>query len=147
MELKLKYKGIFDIKNLYDKLSKYFRTNHFIFFETVYKDKGDEVEIKAEFLQKTTDYLKISGEFNIHVFDSKDVDVNGKIMQTGRFEFSIKGEVTKDYDKKFKSEKGKKLKPFYEKLKKDDIGAVEDILGKLLGGAYALIKKELEMDV
>ena len=147
MKLKLRYKGIFDHKDLLNKLDKYFNSKQFIYNEIQHKDKGKEIKVKTTFFQETTEYFKIDGSVYMVVWDPKPVDVNGKIMESGRFEITMKADIIKDYKSRFKSETGKKIKPLFEGLKKKDVEVLEKYLADIVGGAYAMLKKEVKMDI
>ena len=147
MKLRLQYKGVFDTKDLHDKLVKYFKAKEFAIMETAFKDKGDELEVETKFEQKTTSYCKCEGEYKINVWGLKKVEKDGKVMDQGRFQIDFKAEVKKDYEERFKSDKDKKMKNMYEKSKKKEIEGVEKLLILTIFGADALLKKELGMDV
>ena len=147
MDLSLKYKGIFDLSDLYNKLQKFFESKQFRYFERTYEVKGDEVKIEAEFEQETTDYIKIEGELKIEIFGLTDVEVDNKILQSGRMELGLVGDIVKDQNKRFESDTQGKLKNLYERLKKEEIKKIEKTMEETITGAFTLVKKELDMDV
>ena len=147
MKLRLQYKGVFDLKDLYGKLIKHLKSNQFDFMETTYKDKGKEVEIEGVFEQKTTPYVKIAGEIALHAWDVKEVEVDGRVMNQGRVQIEMSGETVKDYDNKFKTDKQKNMKGMYEKIKKKELDGIEKTMITVLVGAEIMLKKELKMDV
>jgi hypothetical protein len=120
--IKLRYKGLYDMKGLIKLVYNWYIDNHFRFHEELYKDKvesplGNEIEIKTNGDRKVSEYYKNIVKVYFHQWESKDViiKVGGKdvSMVQGRIEILVSGEVITDWQGKFKKgtvwEKAQKL--------------------------------------
>ena len=108
--LKIRYKGVFDMKGLLAFVYRWFAENHYDWHEKLYKEKaesalGNETEIKITGDNKVSEYFQYDATFEIHMWESKDVvvKVGGKDvhMMQGRIEIQVSGGVTRDWQNKF----------------------------------------------
>ncbi len=148
MELKLKYDGIFNLEEVYAKFKSFVESKQFTFIEETYEEEKDVGEIEGYFYQDITDYIKLKAEYKINLAFMKKVEVDGKIMDSGKFRLFIKAELIKDYGKKFNSKAEKELmQPVYEKVKKKELEDTEKMFKELIFETDAVLKQALHMDM
>ncbi|HLC65438.1 MAG TPA: hypothetical protein VJI46_04940 [Candidatus Nanoarchaeia archaeon] len=151
----LRYKGVWDMDDLYKKMADWFRSRKYNFYEKAFKHKaptafGRERQYNWTGERKEEEYYKFVIEIYMHTYDAQDIEVKNqdgstKIMTKGRIWIEFKGNIDFDYEKRFQDEKFfANLRNFYNKyiIKK----RVEHILWDQLW--YREIQKlyELVMD-
>ncbi len=114
----LKYKGMFDWDDLYNKMIAWFQQRDFDFYETLYKDKPPEKELSWMADRRVTGYFQyqINVEFHLWGFTTIDVVKNGKKrkMNKGRMTITFSGLVRTDWEGTWESSPWrKKLETFF----------------------------------
>jgi hypothetical protein len=107
LEQKVKYNGIFDFKEIYQFLHRWFIEEGYDVEERKYVEEvqgGDEkkVEIKWLATKKISDYFKyeIKADYRILGMKKVEVEQDGKRIKTnsGTFEIKYQGVLHKDYE-------------------------------------------------
>ncbi|MBN2142653.1 hypothetical protein JW711_04960 [Candidatus Woesearchaeota archaeon] len=110
--LKIRHKGVYDMKALLAFVYQWYMDNQYIYHEKRYKDKtetalGNEIEIETYGERKVNEYFKYFIEINTHQWESRDIKikVDGKEMTVvqGRIEVQINGKVITDWQGRFKT--------------------------------------------
>jgi hypothetical protein len=128
----IRYKGIWDMQDMYETIADWFKRRKYKFHERVYKHKhpspyGVERQYTWEATREENDFIQFHYDIYIHTYDAQDVEVvlpEGKkrIFTRGRIWIEIKTQVRTDWEKRW-SEKlfYTRLKAFYAKyvLRKD----------------------------
>ncbi|MFH1641440.1 MAG: hypothetical protein ABIC04_00915 [Nanoarchaeota archaeon] len=117
----IRYKGVWDMQDLYEAMIDWFRRNKYYFKEAVYKHKhpspfGAERQHVWEAKRNETDYIQIKYHVYIHIYDARDVEVqmpegDKKIYTKGRIWIEVKVSVISDFEGRWNK------KMFYAHLK------------------------------
>jgi len=117
----IRHKGIWDMQDLYESMTDWFRKRKYKFHEKVYKHKhpspfGVERQYVWEAERKETDYIQFNYNIYVHTYDAHDVEVvmadkSKKMFTKGRIWIELKGDVVSDWEKRWAD------KSFYSKLK------------------------------
>ena len=156
--IKLRFRGVYDMKGLMKLIYKWFNSNYYVYNETKYKDKietvfGNEIEIDMEGNKKVSEYYRYYVTVRTHQWESKDIMVKvGEkevSMMQGRVEVQIEAKIVTDWQDKF--EKGtmwEKAQKFMEKVVIGaDIGLLHiDPLDKELHALSREIKNHLKIE-
>ena len=121
VELKIRYKGLFDWTGVYRLVYEWLVKHQFRFHEKRYKDKldtplGNELEVDVWGEKEVTEYYKYRVDVAYHLWESREVPVviDGKQtkMWQGRIHIAISGLVITDWQKRY--EKGDKIHKWME---------------------------------
>jgi hypothetical protein len=109
--IKLRFRGVYDMKGLMRLIYKWYSSSQYTYHETKYKDKqetvfGNEIEIEMEGNKKVTEYLRYYVKITTHQWESKDIVVKvGEkevSMMQGRVEVQITAWIVTDWQDQFK---------------------------------------------
>jgi hypothetical protein len=112
VELKIRYKGLFDWAGIYKLVYNWIVNRQFRFHEKRYKDKldtplGNELEVDVWGEKEVTEYYKYRMDVAYHLWESREIPVviNGKQTKLwqGRIEIKISGKVITDWQGHYKS--------------------------------------------
>jgi len=117
----VRYKGVWDMQDLYEAMADWFRRRKYKFYEYIYKHKhpspfGVERQYTWVAERKETDYIMIRYNIYMHIYDAHDVEVvtpDGKknIFTRGRIWIELRIGVVSDYEGRWNE------KLFYSHLK------------------------------
>jgi hypothetical protein len=95
--LRVKYRGVYDLDGLYKFMSGWLRKRRYEFHETLYKNKPPEVEIRWRAERKKTGYIMEILTVYFHMWGEYDVEVvqNGKKkkMANARMIITLDGNI------------------------------------------------------
>ncbi len=122
----IRYKGIWDMQDLYEAIYDWFRSRKYKMHEKVYKHKhpspfGVERQYVWDATRKENDFIQFNYNMYIHTYDAHDVEVvtpdgKKKTFTKGRIWIEIKSSLTTDWEGNWKDKSGfAKLKGFYNK--------------------------------
>ena len=122
----LQYKGVWDMKDLYEFLASYFSKNKFKFYELRYIHKkpgpyGPEVYHVWQGKRDVEEYYRFVIDIFLHLYDTQDIEVTMKdgskrTFTKGRIWIQFKGKVELDYEKRWdESAFFANLKNYYHK--------------------------------
>ncbi|MCX6709495.1 MAG: hypothetical protein NTV63_00885 [Candidatus Woesearchaeota archaeon] len=115
----IKYKGIFEISELYKFISRWLIGKGYDFYEKTYKNKPPEIELSWYGEKKLTSYVMDKIKIEFHFYGVRDVEaIKGgekKKMQDFRVVITFSGEVVTDYPNIFGEKQWEK--PFWKKAK------------------------------
>ena len=155
----VQYKGIFDMQELYETITDFFKHKKFWLYEKQQRLRrpspfGAEVLHSFEAVKWVEDYYEWKVTINIETFDMHDIEVvmkdgTKKKMSKGRLWVQILGQVETDYEKLWeKSAFLAHLKSFYNKyiVKKKYEGILwDELYYKVVLRLQAVIKERLKM--
>ena len=117
----IRYKGIWDMQDMYETIANFFRLKKYDFYERVYKHKhpspfGVEREYVWEAEKQENEFIHFIYDVYIHTYDAHDVEVvmpdnHKKIYTKGRIWIELKAKVITDKYKRWQK------KSFYSSLK------------------------------
>ncbi|MBN1792681.1 hypothetical protein JW826_03280 [Candidatus Woesearchaeota archaeon] len=156
--LKIRHKGDYDIKGLFQLFHKWYSDNQYEYHEGLYKDKvetalGNEIEVKMKGSRRVSEYYKYEVSIQTHEWEAKDmvvkVDGQDKEIRRGRIHIEVNGKVITDWQGKFKEgtiwEKGQKWMENHV-IKKDIEFKHIDPLDKQLHEFVGEIKRFLKIE-
>ncbi len=122
----IRYKGVWDMQDLYEAMVDWFRKRKFRFREHIYKHKhpspyGAERQYTWEAIREENDYIQTVYHIYLHNYDIRDVEVvmadgSKKVFTKGRIWFEIKVSFVTDYDEAWDDKSFyRHLKSFYNK--------------------------------
>jgi hypothetical protein len=122
----IRYKGIWDMQDIYDTIADWFRKRKYKFHERVYKHKhpspyGVERQYTWEAERKENDYVQFHYDLYIHTYDAHDIEVvtpegAKKMFTKGRIWIEIKPTFITDWEKRWQSKSFfSQLRGFYNK--------------------------------
>lgn len=116
----IRYKGVFDMKKVYNGMYDWFTKRGYRFMETQYKHKPPETEIDWCAIRKVDDYFRYNITIQFYIWDIEDVEVvrEGKKqkMQQGRMKITFSCGFTSDYSGRWEgSWLKKKMEKIYNK--------------------------------
>jgi len=122
----IKYKGVWDMQDLYESMVDWFRKRKYKFYEKIYKHKqpspfGVERQYVWQAIRDEEEYIRFIIDTYIHTYDAHDVEVKMKNDETktftkGRIWLEFKGHVLYDPTKRFeKNAFYMQLRNFYNK--------------------------------
>jgi len=155
----LRYKGIWDMDDLYISMVDWFRQKKYKFYEHLVKHKhpspfGAERQYMWKAEKFETEYTKHTYTMYIHTYDCRDVEIIGKdgnprTFTKGRMFIKILGQVSWDYEKSFdKNRFFYRLRQFinqYVTFKKYMEGWSPRFRGEMFE-LHSLIKHRLKME-
>ena len=154
----IRYKGVWDMQDLYETMVDWFRKRKYKFHEKIYKHKhpspfGVERQYTWEATRKETEYVQFIYSIYFHTYDVHDIEVisNGKKKNftKGRIWMEIKASIVTDFEKRWQeSSFYAHLKDFYNKyiIKKSFTHGWAAKLRYELYELHALVKKKLKME-
>jgi len=115
-EQKVKHKGFFNFKELYNFCYEWLKDDHYNVSEDEYTEKisqaGKEIVIKWKAKKNISDYFRnvISLKWHIITMTDAEVEIDGEKKKTnkGDLGIEIKAELERDYEKRWED------KPFYK---------------------------------
>jgi hypothetical protein len=109
--LYIKYKGIWDMQDLYQAMTDWFRRRKFRFYERIYKHKhpspfGVERQYTWRATRKESEFLQFQIDIYYHIYDAYNVDIvmpdgTKKKMVKGRLWIEFKGNINYDWEKRW----------------------------------------------
>ena len=155
----IKYKGIWDMEDLYESVIDWFRKRKYKFQEKIYKHKhpspfGVERQYIWQATRDETEYLRIEYNVYMHTYDAHDVEVvmpNGKpkIFTKGRIWIEIRVTMIFDYAKRFdKNAFYRHIKDFYNKfiIRKRIVQLLHPKYRSEMFALHAFIQHKLKME-
>jgi len=149
----LRYNGVFDFDALYAEVHEWAKRNGYMWHESSFKHKvpgaeGAEQELAWQLTTNVTEFIKYEITFTIHMWEVKDVPMEGhkKPLMRARLYIIINGIIEHDWQKKFGGTPfAKLLGKLYMKL----INPIETIyfdqLYYRIWNLHAQIKKYFDM--
>ncbi len=127
VDLKIRYKGLYDWTGVYRHVYEWLVNHQFRFHEKRYKDKldtalGNELEVDVWGEKEVTEYYKYRVDVAYHLFESREVPVviNGKQTKLwqGRVHIQISGKVITDWQGRYKDDNkiNKMMETFLNKV-------------------------------
>ena len=122
----IRYKGIWDMQDMYETIADWFRKRKYKFHERVYKHKhpspyGVERQYVWEAQRNESEYIQVHYNLFVHTYDAHDIEVvkpdgTKKIFTKGRIWIELKAKLNTDWEKRW-TEKSfySSLKNFYNK--------------------------------
>jgi hypothetical protein len=117
----LRFSGVWDMQDLYEAISNWFRMRKYEFHERSYKHKhpspfGVERQYVWEAIRRETEYVLVHYDVYMHEYDSYDLEVtmkdgSKKVFTKGRLWAEIKVQIRFDHEKRWNES------PFYYQLK------------------------------
>lgn len=117
----LKYKGVWDMQDLYEFVADFFSKNKFKFYEVRYIHKqpspfGPENYHVWQATREVEEYYRFVIDIFLHTYETQDVEMvmkdgTKRVFTKGRIWIQFRGKVETDYDKKWDE------KAFYANLK------------------------------
>lgn len=122
----IRYKGIWDMQDLYETLADFFRNQKFKFQEVIYKHKrpspwGYERQYVFQAVRNIEEYYQWIVFLFIHTYEANDIEVTmkdgtKKIFTKGRIWIQERGRLNMDFEKKFEENTFyAQLRNFYHK--------------------------------
>src|SRR3989344_6977356 len=107
----LRYKGVWDMEDLYQSMADWFRRRKYKFYEKVYKHKhpspfGIERQYIWQAQRKESEYMNYVIDVYWHTYDTHDIEVvmpdgEKKTFTKGRLWMEIKGFIQYDWEKRW----------------------------------------------
>lgn len=155
----IRYKGVWDMQDLYESMVDWFRKKKYKFYERVYKHKhpspfGIERQYVWEAVRRETAYVQFVYNIYFHTYDMHEIeavapDGTKKVFWKGRIWMELRARVETDYDKKWETKSFySHLKTFFNKYiirKEINQGWVPKLRYEFYE-LHALIKRRLKME-
>jgi hypothetical protein len=155
----IRYKGIWDMQDLYQAMVDYFRRRKFKFYERIYKHKhpsplGVERQYVWRATRKEGEYRQYQIDIYYHTYDAHDVEVvmpdgTKKMLTKGRIWIELKGVMNLDWEKRWEdSVFYAELKSFFNKhviRKKMEMLWWDQLWYREMHQLHQLIKEKLKM--
>ena len=149
----IRYKGVFDMKKLYNGMYAWFTKRGYRFMETLHKHKPPETEIEWTAKRKIDDYFLYNIWIEFYIWELEDVEVvrdgKKKTMQKARMKITFKCDFTTDYSGRWEGTwMKKKLEKIYNHyiIRHDILFKHEATLYYVLYELHELTKQLLEME-
>ena len=149
----IRYKGVFDMKELYNGMYAWFTKRGYRFMETLNKHKPPETEIEWFARRKIDEYFRYTIKISFFIWGMEDVEVvregKKKMMQQGRMKITFSCHITSDYSGRWEgSWMKKKLEKIYNYyiIRRDIQFKHEVTLYYVLYELHELTKQLLEME-
>ena len=125
----LRYKGVFDMDQLYDFIFKWMQDRKLRTHENRYKHRPDSPwgykhKLRIQGTRKVDGFYSYVIDVEFEARDTAEIEIDGKHLYSGRFQMKFSGAVITDYSKKFEA------------------NAFTKILEKIL---YKMIQREIEL--
>ncbi len=123
----IRYKGVWNMQELYEAMNNWFRSRKYKAYEKTYKHKapspfGHERQYEWDAVQPFEDYMQSHISVYMHTYDAQDIEMadpstgKKKVFTKGRIWIIIKLHVQFDYEKRWNESKFySHLKDFYNK--------------------------------
>jgi len=122
----VRFKGIWDMQDLYETIADWFKKRKYKFREVVYKHKhpspyGVERQYIWEAERNESDFIQFNYDMYLHTYDAHDIEVvmpdgKKKIFTKGRIWIEIRTKIGVDWEKRWKKNTfASRLKDFYAK--------------------------------
>ena len=156
----IRYKGIWDMQDLYQTMVDWFRRRKYKFYERIYKHKhpspfGVERQYTWRAERKESEYMKFIVDIYYHIYDAYNVEIvmpDGakKTMVKGRLWLEFKGNIQYDWEKRWNENRFyAELKNFFNKFvlrKKWEQIWFHQLWTREIHGLIALVKEKLKME-
>jgi len=155
----VRFKGVWDMQDLYEAMVDWFRRRKYKFHERVYKHKhpspfGVERQYVWEAERKENEYIQFHYNVFIHTYDAHDVEVvkedgSKKTFTKGRIWIEIKSDIVTDYEKRWAEKSAyARLRDFYNKyiIRKNFTQGWSPKLRYEMYDLQAMVKKSLNME-
>ncbi len=107
----IRYKGIWDMQDLYQSMVDYLKRKKYKFYEKIYKHKhpspfGVERQYTWSATRKESEFLEFQIDIYFHTYDANDVEViapdgQKKTFTKGRIWMEFKGQINYDWEKRW----------------------------------------------
>lgn len=155
----IRFKGVWDMQDLYESMINFFRTRKYKFHEKKHKHKrlsphGAERQYVWSAERKEDEYLQFFIDIFVHTYDAHDVEVVMKDGSTekftkGRLWIEFRGHMLFDYQKRWeKNAFYANLRNFYHKYvmrKKIENVWWDQLWYREIHQLHALVKERLKM--
>jgi hypothetical protein len=151
----IRYNGLFDFDGMYAAITDWAKNYGFMWHEVDYKHKvpspdGAEQEWVWAMYKDVNDFVKYKYQLKVHMWDMQEVEVEidgkKKTLTKGRIYFWIDGDMTYDWQGRFKGSRFKEwMGRFYEKTKDPELSEYWDTIKYRGLQLNALIKKYFDM--
>jgi len=155
----IRFKGVWDMQDLYESMVNWFRTRKYKFHEKVYKHKhpspfGVERQYVWTAERKETEYMQFWVDVYIHTYDAHDMEVamtdgSTRTFTKGRIWIEFKGHILYDYEKRWeKNAFYAQLRNFYHKYvlrKRMEQMWWDQLWYREIHQLHALVKERLKM--
>ncbi len=115
-KITLRYNGVFDFNGFYVAVTDWAKNYGYMWHEVDYKHKvpsaeGAEQELKWQLTKKVTEFIQYGILFTIHMWEVKDVQVEGRKepLMKARLYIIIEGTITYDWQKRYGGSKFAKM--------------------------------------
>jgi hypothetical protein len=156
----IRYKGIWDMQDLYQSMVDYFRRKKFKFYERIYKHKhpspfGVERQYTWRATRKESEYLHFQIDIYYHTYDAHDIEVvlpdgTKKTFTKGRLWMEFTGVMSYDWEKRWNENVFyAELKNFFNKYvirKKMEHLWWDQLWYRELHPLHEIIKEKLKME-
>ncbi|MBW2980839.1 hypothetical protein KY360_05475 [Candidatus Woesearchaeota archaeon] len=156
----IRYKGIWNMQDLYQVMVDFFRRRKFKFYERIYKHKhpspfGIERQYVWRAERKESEYRQLIVDVYYHVYDAYNVDVvlpdgKKKTMVKGRLWMEFKGNIQYDWEKRWQDNVfWAELKNFFNKYiirKKWEQIWFHQLWTREIHGVIAVVREKLKME-
>lgn len=146
------HEGLFNFKDSYNFLYKWFVDYEYFIEEKKYSEKikgeGKDIEIEWEASRKISDYFKFVLKIRWEIFGLTKEKVNGKTFDKGSVKIKITGFIIKDWENKWASSAFSKfLRDIYDHyIIKARIKTYEDRICEEVDEALAQVKSFLALE-
>ena len=151
----IRYNGLFDFDGMYAAIIDWAKNYGFMWHEVDYKHKvpspeGAEQEWVWTMTKEVNDFIHYKYQLKVHMWEMQEVEVEiddkKKILTKGRIYFWIDGDMTYDWQNRFKGSRFKEwMGKFYEKVKDPELSDYWDTIKYRGLQLNALIKKYFDM--
>ncbi|MBW2980838.1 hypothetical protein KY360_05470 [Candidatus Woesearchaeota archaeon] len=156
----IRYKGIWDMQDLYQSMVDYFRRKKYKFYERVYKHKhpspfGIERQYMWRATRKESEYLQFQIDIYYHTYDAHDIEVvmadsTKKTFTKGRIWMEFTGKVIYDWEKRWQDNVFyAELKNFFDKYiirKKMEHMWWDQLWYREIHKLHEIVKEKLKME-
>jgi hypothetical protein len=156
----IRYKGVWDMDDLYKSMVDWFRERKYKFHELIYKHKhpspfGVERQYIWQAIKKEDEYLLFNIDIYIHTYDAHDVEVkmkdgSNKTFTKGRIWIEFRGHMAYDWEKRWENSSFyKSLRNFYNKYvikKKKEQILWDQLWYREIHQLHAMVKERLKME-
>lgn len=156
----IKYKGVWDMQDLYESMADFFRNQKFKFYETANIHKhpspfGADRKYFWKAVKNVEEYYQYVLDIYFHTYDTRDIeatmkDGSKKVFTKGRIWVQIRGRVILDYEKHWEENSFyAQLRNFYHKYiiqKKAEGLWGDEVYYRVMNPLHHLIQQRLKME-
>jgi hypothetical protein len=156
----IRYKGVWDMQDLYLSMVDFFRKRKYKFHEKIYKHKSPSpYGVERQYIwsaeKREDQYMFFNIDIYFHTYDAHDVQVKmkdgtSKTMTKGRIWMEFKGHMAFDWEKRWENTPFfKKLRNFYNKYvikKRMEQIWWDQLYYREIHQRHALVKQKLKME-